>query len=81
MADEPKQPDDIQGILSELDAILSGISEAPEITPRAGRSGGRPREARRAAESRRAAKPVEPPKPRRTAGVEPPKPAEPPEAG
>jgi len=34
MADEPKQPDDIKGILSELDAILSDLGTAAGTPPK-----------------------------------------------
>jgi hypothetical protein len=64
MADEPKeQPEDIQGILSDLDAILTGIGGADEAAP--------PPPAAPPAKPVEAAKPVELPKP-----VEPAKPVE-----
>lgn len=67
MADEPNDhPEDIQGILSDLDAILSGLGETAAAPP------AKPAEAAKTAP---APKPAEPPKP-----VEPAKPVEPPKA-
>jgi len=72
MDDEPKKPaEDIQGILSDLDDILSGIGgAAPPPLPSAPPPAPKPIETPKPIE---AAKPVEPPKP-----IEPPKSAEPP---
>ncbi|OGS40722.1 MAG: hypothetical protein A2506_02515 [Elusimicrobia bacterium RIFOXYD12_FULL_66_9] len=64
MEDEPKkQPDDIQGILSDLDDILSDLGSAAAPVPS-------PAQTPKLVEP---AKPIEPPKP-----VEPPKPTPPP---
>ena len=88
MADEPKEPsEDIQGILSDLDAILSGSGVPAEMSPRVAA----PAEAAppMAAEPVKppeakpvpAPKPVEPPKPAEPArAVELPKPVEPPKS-
>jgi len=60
MADEPKDhPDDIQGILSDLDSILSGLSETPGA-PRA--AAPKPPEPVKPAEPVPAPKPVEAPR-------------------
>ncbi len=67
MADEPKEPpDDIQGILSDLDAILSGLGETAEHPPREV-----PPAAAAPPKAAETPRPVEPPKP-----VPPPKPVE-----
>ena len=88
MADEPKeQPEDIQGILSDLDAILSGIGEAADNAP-GGKAPAEPKPAPKPVpvEIPKAAEPpppvaivkaVEPPKPAEAPKpVEPPKPVE-----
>lgn len=77
MDDEPKKPaDDIQGILSDLDDILSGIGGAAPPAPPAAPKPVEPPKPIEQPKPVEAAKPVEPPKPAEAPKLQTPAPAD-----